>query len=636
MTTVSIFVYASITKQSETSEWVRHTHKAIESSREILTLLVDMETGERGFLITGKEEFLEPYHKAQTKWHQNLDTLKEHVSDNPLQVTRLIKIATLQTKWIKSAAEIEISARRKIVKGKDMSEVIALIEKKTGKNIIDQIRLINDEFIQEEERLMILRQKAAEQAEEVALMAIVFGMLSTIIAASCIAFLLAKDIINNVQILLMGTRKIAEGNLNTQIKITSKDEFLLLANAFNHMATALKHSNQEIKVTAKAKSDFLANMSHEIRTPIGGVLGMIALLEDTELTKIQKSYVDNIRTCGDGLLLVINDILDVSKLATGEFSLEKSPFDLKQCIDEVYFILDSQASNKGLTLEVLYQNELAKSYLGDKLRIRQILLNLINNAIKFTEHGEIQLVVNNEGEHEGHAAIHFQIKDSGIGISNENQKNLFKPFSQADNSISRQYGGTGLGLSISSQLVKQMGGEITVKSEINKGSVFYFTVNFKIDKIGLTQPLSKDELEGAREENSCFSENFPLSILIAEDNKINQIIVRKLFEKLGYEFDLAINGQEAVEAVNNKKYDVVFMDMQMPIMDGITATLKIIESHRALAPKIIAMTANVLDQDRERCALAGMVDFVGKPINLDDITAAIKRVSALLNKKTTI
>jgi CheY-like chemotaxis protein len=358
---------------------------------------------------------------------------------------------------------------------------------------------------------------------------------------------------------------------------------------------------------------------------MNGIIGMLSLMEQSELNKDQQYYLSNMRTCGEGLLVVINDILDISKLEAGKLDLEYKPFDLKQMVDEICLLLDSEASNKGLIIEVFYDEVVNKAFIGDKLRIRQILLNIFSNAIKFTDQGSIKLDITATLKKDKAYLINFKVTDNGIGISPEGQQKLFKPFSQVDNSISRRYGGTGLGLTISAQLVKQMGGDIGVESNIGCGATFYFTIELvetSINDIKLVSVSQNSETNIDK-----VAEKFPLKILIAEDNKINQIIAQKVFQQLGYKVTLVSNGQEAVDAVNKNRYDVIFMDMQMPIMDGVTATLNIIKQHPVIAPKIIAMTANVLKADREKCFAAGMIDFIGKPINVDDIITAIEKLA---------
>ncbi len=628
MVAISITVYQSIERNIETSHLVENSQKVISSSQELLKLLLDMETGMRGFLITGNYVFLEPFHQANAVWHEKILSLKMLVLNNPKHSLRLNEISVLQTVWLEEYAKIAIVARG----NKNQSEedalinVINLIEKQVGKDIIDKIRLIKDELIQEEKALMLLRQKEARNTEKVTKLAVVLGTSIALFVAFLFTFFVSSIIVKNLNVLVQGTKKITKGDFDSNIKVSSNDEFSVLADAFNHMSNSLELSINKMEQAIQAKSDFLANMSHEIRTPMNGVLGMLTLLEDTKLSDIQKEYITSIRSCGDGLILVINDILDISKLEAGMLSLENKPFNIRRLVTETVFLLDEQASQKGITLHTSLDSNLPETLLGDRLRIRQIFLNLLNNAIKFTEEGHVTLAVSLTYQNDNKANLLFKVVDEGIGISQPDQNKLFLPFSQVDNSISRKYGGTGLGLVICAQLIKQMGGEIGVKSQLNKGSTFYFSLLFEETTCANDDELMLESGQEKLKSTSLLADEIPLNILVAEDNNINRVIADKLFSKLGYKVDLVNDGEQALKAVSKKSYDVVYMDMQMPLMDGVTSTINIIEQYPDNHPVIIAMTANVLAEDKQKCFTAGMTDFICKPINLEDIIASIKKL----------
>jgi len=393
-------------------------------------------------------------------------------------------------------------------------------------------------------------------------------------------------------------------------------------------------ARQEAERANRAKSEFLANMSHEIRTPMNGMIGMASLLEQTHLTAEQQGYTRTIQSCGETLLTVINDILDFSKIESGKMDLDEKEIDLRQCMEEVLIIFSAKAAQAGLELTCQVDEAIPRSIITDKDRLRQILINLISNAIKFTHQGEVRVrafisrtagparkmqLAKGDALQSGQIELGFEVKDSGIGIAPDKLDHLFKAFSQVDSSITRKYGGTGLGLVICDKLISLMGGRIRVESEEGKGSIFSFTILTRPGRteIGIA-PTPPVQLP------TDLAKRYPLQILVAEDNPINQQLALIILTKMGYAPEFVENGKEALNKLKEKKIDLILMDIQMPEMDGLEAT-RIIRSTNGARPFIIAMTANAMQGDQEEYLAEGMNDYLSKPVDLNELVRILKK-----------
>ncbi|MDV3503386.1 ATP-binding protein [Marinobacter sp. M-5] len=378
---------------------------------------------------------------------------------------------------------------------------------------------------------------------------------------------------------------------------------------------ALVKAKEDAVRRARSRANFLASMSHEIRTPLNGVLGMLGLALEGDLDPEQRNRLEIALNAGQSLLGLLNDILDISKVEAGKLSLENIPFSVRNLIEECAVLHTQQARRKHIELLADIDRGLPEMFLGDPTRTRQILNNLLSNAIKFTDDGSVKVGVSRVGGN-----VKIDVIDTGIGMSKEGLHRIFSPFSQADTDTTRLYGGTGLGLTLCRQLIERMHGQILVDSEVGRGTHFTVTLPLPVYETALTEPEP-----AATRENNAAAGSAALAILLVEDNQVNQLVASSLLRKLGHTVDLAENGKRALQAMENRTYDMVLMDCQMPVMDGYEATRQIRENPAWKTLPVIAVTANVMQGDRENCLASGMNDYITKPYNRNDLKAVIER-----------
>ena len=377
----------------------------------------------------------------------------------------------------------------------------------------------------------------------------------------------------------------------------------------------MRHAQRSAVAADAAKSIFLANMSHEIRTPMNGIMGTTQLALEMASNREQKQYLEVARDSANSLLGLLNDVLDLSRIEAGKLSINPVPVDPRELVKEAVQMLTVSANAKGLDIREDCDAEVPRLILGDPLRLRQILVNLVGNAVKFTEKGHVDVSVYSGS---GGRQVCFAVRDTGIGIPPDKQQALFRPFSQADGSITRKYGGSGLGLAISAKLVHLMGGTIRLDSQAGGGTLVEIAVPCHLPSALLNQSVVRD--------SPCLTAK---RILLAEDNTVNQMVASRLLEKHGHSVFVVSNGKEALEVLDHEAFDVVLMDVQMPEMDGYEATAAI-RAHERNSPHhvpIVAMTAHAMAGDRDHCLAAGMDGYVSKPVQVDELLRAIREVT---------
>jgi signal transduction histidine kinase len=458
---------------------------------------------------------------------------------------------------------------------------------------------------------------------------LLLGSLGLLVEIILLIRILNRKVEEPLESMVRVVRKVSRGEINAKIDLKTDDELEILANSFNEMTTKLEFARAETQKAmdnalsaSHAKSRFVANMSHEIRTPLHGIIGMAQFLDQTQLNEEQSRFVEVIRNSGKTLLSIVNQVLDISKIESNKFELENIEFELEPLLKEVVSSLQYAAQMKNLPLKLKLDFSLKRRLKGDPTRVKQVIFNLVNNAIKFSQTGEIMIRVQglNESSHE--VLVRIEVEDHGMGIQESVLPRLFTPFAQADISTARKFGGTGLGLYLCKNFVEMMGGSIGVKSKVNEGSLFWFEIPFDLgSKIEIeAKPVYADRIQLIE----VFKNVKP--VLVAEDYPTNQFLMVKLLEGFGLKCDVVQNGKEALEVLEKNQYSLILMDCQMPEMDGYEASTairsRVNASYRYIP--IVAVSANAMKGDREKCLAAGMNDLISKPINAKEFQEKLK------------
>lgn len=490
-----------------------------------------------------------------------------------------------------------------------------------------------------EDDYIIFKKRVSDVLADMLQWTLISGLVLMVIVLAA-GLLLGTKIANPIIHMTEITKKISKGDLDQKIEVTSQDEVGKLSENLREMQSALKNHIQNLdkmvadrtidlqeamkfaEQASQAKSDFMANMSHEFRTPLNGIIGFAELILSTDSSWKHNEYSELIISESEALLTLISEILDHAKIEAGKLTIEKIPFEIEQMLDQVVSGMVLRAREKGITFNLHLDEEIPDKLVGDPHRLRQILVNIIGNAIKFTEKGSIDVNISLLEKLPVGPKLHFSIQDTGVGISHEDQKTIFESFTQADNSSSRKFGGTGLGTTIAKKLVDLMEGEIGLESTLGQGTTFWFTIQLENCPEELFHSIETGKLHF----DSDLEKVSGGHILIAEDYPTNQEIVKSHLTNAGYSYDLATNGQEAIELTHRKNFDLILMDVQMPIIDGHEATRRIrAEGTQNATIPILATTANAYKQDHDRCIDAGMDEVITKPFRKTKLLGTIAR-----------
>lgn len=608
-------------------------------------------TGSRineGFAAIGRNDLIVEFNAIQFTEREYQRTLNMQLSDEILR-----KLETLQEQWNRSKTEsvtqipIANELDRYLQMAKQLGELVLEFELLSAQATLEfnrAVRPLRATEIAMDQKLVLLGQELLAKRQDAAHL----QMLTLIASAVLILLLISILLRGNLQIRYRLKGLASDIRSSTSDKSSHpiskadapNDDLAIVAEEFGQMSTklveqiaAIEKARDNAHEANEAKSRFVATVSHEVRTPMNGLLATLQLMEQTELNDEQRDYVDIMRLSGDRMIELLSDLLDFSKVDADKIILREEAFSLEKCANEAVSLFEATAQTKGVSLSLSLHNLPTGQLVGDCSRLRQVLLNLISNAIKYTDSGEVRLGINcalgdgrigPHGDFPDVVKVQFSVHDTGIGIPIEEQALLFDPFSQVDGTLTRRHAGTGLGLAICDRLVNLAGGTLRVASEVGVGSTFHFQLPFKRATTVLESNSHKPKVLLPKD----LASDVPIQILLAEDDPTTRRTMQRLFKRLGYNPLIVKNGKEAVEAVQDGHIDLIFMDMQMPVLDGLRAATRIREISAGASPTIIGLSGNASHADQIRCKNAGMSDFLAKPFDLEKFVDLIRHWGA--------